>query len=376
MNRLRKHWALTTVLLLVAVITAAQTLTDPKIMEIRRGLLADRPATAPIGTIFAQLSGANPPDPDLFVYLSTGWTQLYFGAENPSFANVTATGTLDVTGVTTLTGALNSNNATLGTDNDDDVTINAPVALEVYREDFYGHGFLAVEEDFTAAVVTDASENMLLMPGALGLIHFRYEAPGGPGFAGTLAPLDGQALDLDGMKDAVDNEGVDLTFGSAPDTSAGVCDEDLITASVGCYAEVSVTIADISEVDIFHFGFRLSAAYVDAGAHATYDTYAFFILSDALGDLDIVTELNGGGVLNDDTGTTWADGATHVLRVVVFADTVQFWLNGTQITQVNAVLNLDATDELVVSMGTVNATGDATPAPGIRVNYVEYGKHQ
>jgi hypothetical protein len=55
------------------------------------------------------------------------------------------------------------------------------------------------------------------------------------------------------------------------------------------------------------------------------------------------------------------------------ADSVAFYFNDTQVTQANAVLNADDGDEMVCGGGYLNATGDATPAPGIRANFFEIG---
>lgn len=262
----------------------------------------------------------------------------------------------------------------LGLNEDDNISINAPVAWQIHAENFGRVGCAqAFEEDMTAAVVTDASENMILMPcSQIGVIAYRIEAPDGPGLAATPAPfsVDG-VLTLDGYADDVANEGIELVLGSTgPDHLGAWFDED---SGVDSYAEVNVTIADISDLDDLWFGFVVQEAYDNPPASASFDTAALFVISDNAGDLDIETELNAGGTLNDDTGTTWADAASHTLRVIAQADAVEFWLDGVQITQTNAVLNMDATDRAVVIFGyTIAAASD----PGVTINWVEIGREQ
>jgi len=242
------------------------------------------------------------------------------------------------------------------------------------REDFDHVGAAqAFEEDMTAAVVTDGGENIILMPNSqLGVIAYRLEAPDGPGLAATPAPfsVDG-VLTLDGYTDDVANEGVELVFGSTgPDHLGAYLDED---ANVTMYCEASVTLADISDLDDMWFGWVVQEAYDNPPASDTFDTSALFVISDAAGDLDIETELNGGGTLNDDTGVTWADAAAHTLRIDLGADAVSFTLDGAAVTQTNAVLNLDATDRAVCLFGyTIAAASD----PQATINYVEIGVSQ
>ena len=163
---------------------------------------------------------------------------------------------------------------------------------------------------------------------------------------------------------------MDLTFGGDP-TTAVYFDED---NSNSTYCEVSVTQATIANIDEFYFGWRLAAGRFDANDANSNDTYAMFRVPDALGDLDIETELNGGGTLNDDATEVWADTETHILRVTLLADSVTFALNGTAVTQTNAVLNLDATDRMVCFLGFQQAAPAADA--GIVLNYVEIGRSQ
>ena len=308
-------------------------------------------------------------DPDLEIYSSTAGV----------WYDVPYEDTMDISGSWTFTvDQTFEEDVTIGDDEDDTLTVDGPSYFRVVAENFGQVGAAAAfEEDMTAAVVTDAGENIILLPGSqLGVIAYRLEAPDGGALADTIEPfvVDG-VMSLDTFADDVANEGVELVLGSfSPDNTAGLLgayfDED---AGVDMYAEVSIAIADISDLDDLWFGWIVLEAYDDPPASDTFDTSALFVISDNAGDLDIETELNGGGTLNDDTGTTWANGASHTLKVIAGADAVEFWLDGVQLTQTNAVLNFDDTDRAVVVLGyTLVAASD----PGVTIDWVEIGQEQ
>ena len=141
------------------------------------------------------------------------------------------------------------------------------------------------------------------------------------------------------------------------------------------YCEGSFTITTIANVsaDDFYFGVMASAAITDAFAVDADTSRAIFTINDTSGDLDIETELAAGGTLNDDTAEEWADGETHVLRVEVSAADVDFYLNGTQLTQTNAVLNPAAASMMVCRFGIRSA---GTAKAGVLLNYLEVGRAQ
>lgn len=314
-------------------------------------------------------SGSGGSDGEMFVTLATSTSdplvQIYSDASSGWL-------TVPLQGTTATAGL--AGDVVIGATDADDFTVKGPRTYDVRREDFDHVGAAqAFEEDFTAAVVTDGGENILLLPvSQLGVIAYRLEAPDGPGLAATPAPfgVDG-VLTLDGYTDDVADEGVELVFGSTgPDHLGAYFDED---TGDSMYCEADIDLVDISDLDDLWFGWIVLEAYDNPPASATFNTSALFVLSDNAGDLDIETQLNGGGVLNDDTGTTWADLANHVLRVTLLADSVTFTLNGTAVTQTNAVLNLDATDRAVCVFGyTIAAAGD----PQATIDYVEIGVSQ
>ena len=307
--------------------------------------------------------GRPPTDGELFVVRNAGTSD-----PSPQIYSSLNTAWLDIV----TSGGTNGSTA------ERDVILNARLKQNVAREDFDNIVAHLTEEDFTAAVVTDGGENVIMLSNSqLGAIAYRLEAPDGPGLAATLAPFDVQGtFTLNTFADDVDNEGAEWVFGAfGPDQVAGVhdavwFDEDFDQTA---YCEASITIADISDTDDLWFGWIVKEAYDNPPASDTFDTSALFVISDLAGDLDIETELNGGGTLNDDTAETWADTETHVLRVTLNADTVSFTLNGTAVTQTNAVLNLDAADEAVCVLGyTLVAASD----PTVTVDYVEISTNQ
>lgn len=303
------------------------------------------------GEIFV-VRNAGTADPDLQVYsqVSGGWL------------TALVSGGTDAVSLST--------DLTLGNNDVDDITVNGPMSLNVLREDFNFQPWSVVEEDYTAAVVTDVGENLLFLHGAgqIPVIWYSFEQA----FAGTLTPFTvAGVLDVSGFVDTVDTDGVDFTFGGDP-TTAIYYDED---NSSSTYCETSITIATIANIDEMYFGWRLAAGRFDTNDITGINTGAWFRVPDNAGDIDIETQLNaGGGVENDDTGATWANAASHVLRVTLLADTVTFTYDGTAVTQTNAVLNLDATDRMVCFFGTQMSAVGATA--GMTMDYIEIGISQ
>ena len=262
---------------------------------------------------------------------------------------------------------------TLGSNDVDDITINGPVTYNVAREDFTTQGFYVLEEDGTAIAVTDTAENHFHVIGSpLDPFWFSFEQA----FGGTFTPfaVSGE-LDTSGMVDVADTDGLDFTFGAADPLAGGNSfDED---TSNSTYCEIGVTIGTIANIDTLYFGWHLIEARTafDANAHNGLNTYAVFTVQDNAGDLDIETELNGGGTLLDEiTGNVWADAEQNILRVTLLADSVTFTLDGTAVTQTNAILNLDATDQMVCFFGYQQSAAAADA--NITLQYVEIGRSQ
>jgi len=324
-----------------------------------------------------RIISGNPPSVVSWVWDATDndWerTDLKAGFEDAAVFDgaVTITGAAVLSSTVQFQGSVSANgNSTLGSNDVDNITINGPMTSNVILETFDRQAWHAVEEDYTAAVVTDIGENYLILPGSqFGMFWYSFEQA----FAGTLTPFSvAGELDLSSFIDNVTTDGVDFTFGGDPVTAI-YYDED---NSNNTYCEVSITLATIANIDELYFGWRLNEARtaIDGNDISTANTYAVFRVPDNAGDVDIETELNGGGTLNDDSGQTWADAGTNILRVSLLADSVTFAYNGSAVTQTNAVLNLDAADRMVCILGIQNSAVGATA--GAVLNYVEIGRTQ
>jgi hypothetical protein len=287
-------------------------------------------------------------------------------------SNIASLGTID-SGAITTSGTLTANaDVILGDDEDDTTTINSTPDYNVYTSDFEVFSANAIfSEDFGTFGVTDGAENIVWMPGQdIGFLHMRIEAPDGPGLAGTCLPVSNGFIRLGSCVDNVDDEGIDIRFGAHPDSVGGWQEESLNTN----FCEIDLKLADISDTDAMYFGYHAAQGYTASPASwASYNTYAFFVLSDNAGDLDIVTELNGTGTNNDDTGVTWADAETKTLRIELSPDSVEFFIDGVTVAaQSAAVLDADDADNFVCGFGYVVAAGDLNPI----IDYVTMGNFQ
>ena len=326
-------------------------------------------------------SGVGPMDGEFFVVRASGSTpdaQVYSASDGAwlTLANI------DLAQTWTAVPVFGAG-VSLGNDEDDSVTVNGPAIFKVQRLDFdlgFSYSLPAANDDSTVDVA-DTSTNWIHFPGQqVGSLFFRYEqAFGGTYTPGTFIDTSIDTTSTEGnvfkisdptIVDANDNDGVEFSVGGDP-AIVQFFDED---STLDNYCEISMRIDDISDLsaDDLYFGAFIKGAITDAFNPNGADTYAMFIVSDNAGDLDIETELNGGGTLNDDTGTTWADDATHVLKVVMSADSVSFYVDGTAVTQTNAVLDADNGDEFACLIGYRSSGTDA----GVELNYIEVGQEQ
>jgi hypothetical protein len=309
------------------------------------------------GEIYVVTAASTEPDVQFYSSNSAAWHSVAQIDASESF-NLGTTGTL-----------------TLGSNEQDNIVFSAPTDMQVRRQDFDNVGLAIYEEDFTAAVVTDAGENfMWFTAGPISYIWYRWEIA----YGGTVDFLvDG---DLDLHTDSTDNDGFYMVFDTqfGPDALTGSYAE---TQDVNRYCEVSLDLGNISAVDDLWFGWVVTEATDNPPASATYDTSALFTITDTAGDIDIVTQLNGGGELADDAGTDWTDGDEFILRVSLDNDAVTFCANLTDastatctaITQTNAVLNLDDGDNAFCVLGYTNAAAEDLAAT---LRYVEIGLDQ
>ncbi len=298
---------------------------------------------------------------------------------------VAAADTLAVTGVSTFTGTVNMDGAatidgdvTLGNNEDDTITVNGPAVFNVRRTDFDFVGIIvepAAGDNYTPDVA-DNSENFFHFPGSqIPVLYVKYEQAFGGTFAeeifltgGTVAEAEGNVLLIDSasLLDVTDGDGIEFSLFGDPDNVA-LWDE---TSGKDAYCEISIRIDDISDIsaDDFYFGWFINAAFTAAFNHDGAASFAAFSVADTAGDLVLDSS---GGV--DDSGITIADNGTYVLRVEMSADAVSYFIDGAAITVSNAVLNA-GNDSTYNCLFGIRSAG--TSAAIIELEYIEVGLEQ
>ena len=246
-----------------------------------------------------------------------------------------------------------------------DITPKA-VVQSIWRDDFCGVGVLQNDGTAESGVDTEINDIFTLAGGT----YYQWIEQ-----TATLSPAQqvnsGCGLDVAG--DITANDGQEIRF--VADALGSV--HRVQTASDEFYFEISITIADISAVDgDLAFGLMLPAAQQDPPQHDGLDTYFIATLSDNAGDLDFEADVDGGAQVNDDSGITWADAATKVIRFVLDGDGYAASVDGTAITltNVNAGGSNDFTDGDKVLPFFYYTQGAEGADTGIVINYVEWGE--
>jgi hypothetical protein len=256
------------------------------------------------------------------------WEELAGDGSDPVFTNVTASGTLDVTGASTLTGGVVASStlnvggavtadanvtigdaATVATATQTDLlTINALQTRNVYYEDFSTACAIGVEASNANPPTTDAAVTKMMCPNlAWNLLH-RNEQVNTITTRGTY----GGNWDVSG--DVTANDGMSAIFW--PSAWNGPIE---VATTPAYFHQIDITIGDISAVDgDFFFGIRRAANWQAAGLPDPVSG-GWFTLSDNAGDLDVECQNASGGIDNNDTGITWADSETKTLTVVMDA---------------------------------------------------------
>lgn len=331
------------------------------------------------GEIYMTRAAATDPVMSIYSQNDTAWYIIPNGDTQSIAGAWTFASTL------TSTGAFTANDdATLGSNEDDNIIMNSPIVYNVRREDFESPGitssYLAFNDWLIANyAVTDAAHNLLINP--RGMTHlFRYEQA----MAGTCDPLDMGQLTLASCVDDAINDGIVWYYnlGQIPDGTLPLHADFDESDNRNMYCEIQIDLANISAIDDLWFGWTIDDAIDDPPASASYDTSALWTISDAAGDIDLATLLNGGAELTDDAGTDWTDGDQFVLRVNVNADTVTFegcLTDGCDpdtialIPSPTAILNVDDDDHMLCVMG---YTAAAAEELGLTVEYIEVGRTQ
>jgi hypothetical protein len=328
------------------------------------------------GEVFVVHAAGTTPDVQVYDTNATAWY---------TFANIDVAQTF--AGTQTFSGTITANgDVTLGSDETDAIVINGAPVNRVLREDFdnVGSAYLTFNDKLVASyAVTDAAHNLIHMPGSdIPFILFRYEQA----MAGTCDPFDAGQLTLATCVDDATNDGILLYFNTSqiPDGTLPLLTDfdESDAANNAMYCEAQIDIANISAIDDFWFGWVLNDAIDDPPASADLDTAAIWTISDAAGDIDITTMLNGGAELQDDVGTDWTDNDQFILRVSINADTVTFegclldgCAEGTVATVASptAILNIDDDDHMICSLG---YTAAANEELGLTIEYIEIGRNQ
>lgn len=237
------------------------------------------------------------------------------------------------------------------------------------REEFNG-GHLVMQDDGTAKSLSDAEENFVY-GSTLGAIEYREEQAK---TASSWVTINGQ---LDISADNTTNaEGVEIVFGASSDAALNQVIE--VGTNGACIAAM-ITVADISGIDELVIGWRQNEAFQDAVGYEAYNDYAIIGLQDNAGDLDVEDEEAGGGVQNDDTGVTWADGERRALKVCIDSTGVPtFWYTDAspdneepiykRVTTSNTGDALTAGDGLVPFLGFLVG---GTDGPDVTIQWVE-----
>ncbi|MHA2136271.1 MAG: hypothetical protein ACW99J_20620, partial [Candidatus Thorarchaeota archaeon] len=240
------------------------------------------------------------------------------------------------------------------------------------REEF-DRPYKKVEEDFTAAVLTDGAENLVLSYGNNLAFEYRLELE----HTTDAYVISAGGLNIDG--DATQDEGVEIYLGDDGETTTGWME---IGTDIRCFA-VNVTIADISETDQFMIGWRIAAAFDAANAYENYTEFVAVGIEQGQADGSIYAESNSaaGGAGEDDSGTNWADTETKTLKACITSDrTPDLYLDGSRITLTaqaggGAEQALTASTLLNPFITFMKAAGDGTPDAGVVINWWEITAH-
>lgn len=147
---------------------------------------------------------------------------------------------------------------------------------------------------------------------------------------------------LDISQDQTDNEGVEYIFGAEGLTAGANPIGFTAGSSSRRFARLKFQIVDVSGTDDCAFGFRKVQA-----SQANFDDYTdAAVLNVILGAVKTETILNNAATVTSASLGTWADGATHELRVEVDASrNAYFYYDGVLVQ--SGLFTFDTGDSLV-----------------------------
>jgi hypothetical protein len=208
------------------------------------------------GEIYITRAAATDPVMSIYSQNDTAWYTVLHNDTQTVSANWTFSGTLSITGDTTITGDLN---------------IDGPITTTVYRDEF-SRPCTIREEDYTAEGVGDAAMNIAVcQDGISSGYHYRLDgAQATPWVAeATAGAATGGPYMIDQDNDAASGEGVSIIFADDPQVTkrGGFIFGQTVRFRMGVY------ITDISDVSVWHMGFRLNEDYIDDYVLATQNSY-------------------------------------------------------------------------------------------------------
>lgn len=206
--------------------------------------------------------------------------------------------------------------------------------------DFSNTGMSYVENDYTAAVGTNAATNMGIFPG-IRLYNYNY---------GTVSNVPALAVDATGLYwggDFVATEGYEFYAGLSTDVGQAF----VVGTDAAFELAVRLKVVDVSSHDLIAIGFRKNEAVlatfsVPSGLKTAYTDCAVFNIE--AGDIKTITRANSGTAVETDLSVTdLVDDTWIVLTVrVSSAGAVTYLVDGSEPTGAVA-FSFDAADTVI-----------------------------
>ena len=186
------------------------------------------------------------------------------------------------------------------------LTFESGVIHKAFRDEFDFH-CRVTDDDDTVEVVTDGGTNHAYCRHSIdpqSTYHFRLDGAQASPFIIT-----GGQLDIDQNEGAA--EGVQIVFAENPQTVGGY------HFGTAYYFRIGIEVADVSDLSVFHFGWRLNEDYIDNYVLITQDTYASFSIP--AGTASATASTNTAEQTELESSCDIADGETWVFEIRVSA---------------------------------------------------------